>query len=90
MELLFIGLAAGAIAAYFVYSFFNSSKRKEKEEKQSVVLMEKIRAVCKFITVEGDFSEIFHLETFWYGEFKYETHFCLKCFLVPRQRRDWT
>ena len=62
MELLFIGLAAGAIAAYFVYSFFNSSKRKEKEEKQSVVLMEKIRAVCKFITVEGDFSEIYHYQ----------------------------
>lgn len=62
MELLFIGLAAGAIAAYFIYSFFNSSKRKEKEEKQSVVLMEKIRAVCKFITVEGDFSEIYHYQ----------------------------
>lgn len=25
-----------------------------------MVLMEKIRAVCKFITVEGDFSEIYH------------------------------
>ena len=60
MELLFIGLAAGAIAAYFVYSFFNKSKKKEKEQQQSVVLMEKIRAVCKFITVEGDFSEIYH------------------------------
>ncbi|MBW2962564.1 DUF4230 domain-containing protein [Mesonia aestuariivivens] len=60
MELLFIGLAAGAIVAYFIYSFFNKSKRKENEEHQSIVLMEKIRAVCKFITVEGDFSEIYH------------------------------
>jgi hypothetical protein len=60
MELLFLGLAAGAIAAYFVYSFFNKSKKKEKDEHQSVVLMDKIRAVCKFITVEGDFSEIYH------------------------------
>ncbi|MCW8982295.1 MAG: DUF4230 domain-containing protein, partial [Altibacter sp.] len=25
-------------------------------------LMEKIRSVCKFITVEGDFSEIYHYE----------------------------
>jgi len=60
MELLFIGLAGGAIAAYFIYSFFNKNKKKEKEQQQSVVLMEKIRAVCKFITVEGDFSEIYH------------------------------
>lgn len=60
MELLFLGLAGGAIAAYFIYSFFNKNKKKEKEQQQSVVLMEKIRAVCKFITVEGDFSEIYH------------------------------
>lgn len=60
MELLFIGLAGGAIAAYFIYSYFNKNKKKEKEQQQSVVLMEKIRAVCKFITVEGDFSEIYH------------------------------
>lgn len=60
MELLFIGLAVGAVVAYLLYTFFNRSKKKEKEKHQSVVLMEKIRAVCKFITVEGDFSEIYH------------------------------
>ena len=27
-----------------------------------MVLMEKIRSVCKFITVEGDFSEIYHYQ----------------------------
>ena len=34
----------------------------EKTNEQSVVLMDKIRSVCKFITVEGDFSEIYHYE----------------------------
>ena len=37
----------------------------------------------------SDFSEIFHLETFWYGEFKYETHFCLKCFFYPNVSILW-
>lgn len=60
MELLFLGLAGGAIVAYLIFNFFNKSRRKEKEKQQSTVLMDKIRAVCKFITVEGDFSEIYH------------------------------
>ncbi|MDR6300534.1 DUF4230 domain-containing protein [Mesonia maritima] len=62
MELLFLGLAAGAIVAYFIFSWLNKNRKKEKEQHQSVVLMEKIRAVCKFITVEGDFSEIYHYQ----------------------------
>ena len=33
-----------------------------KTSEQSVVLMDKIKSVCKFITVEGDFSEIYHYE----------------------------
>ncbi|MBB4118609.1 hypothetical protein GGR32_000889 [Mesonia hippocampi] len=60
MELLFIGLAVGAVIAYFILSKFNRNRKKERVEKQSVVLMEKIRSVCKFITIEGDFSEIYH------------------------------
>ena len=59
MELLFIGLAVGAVIAYFILSKFNRNRKKERVEKQSVVLMEKIRSVCKFITIEGDFSEIY-------------------------------
>jgi hypothetical protein len=61
MEYLFIGLAVGAILAYFLFARFGGGK-KEKVNTQSVILMEKIRSVCKFITVEGDFSEIFHYE----------------------------
>lgn len=62
MELLFIGLGAGAVVAYFVFARFSMSRKRDKTQTQSVVLMEKIRSVCKFITVEGDFSEIYHYE----------------------------
>ncbi len=61
MEYLLIGLAVGAIVAYFIFAKFGGGK-KEKVTTQSVILMEKIRTVCKLITVEGDFSEIFHYE----------------------------
>ena len=62
MEELFIGLAFGAVVAYFLFAKFSSGKSKDKTKTQSVILMEKIRTVCKFITVEGDFSEIYHYE----------------------------
>ncbi|WP_121666482.1 DUF4230 domain-containing protein [Mesonia aquimarina] len=62
MELLFLGLFFGALLAYFIFYRLSRNRKKEKEQNQSVVLMEKIRAVCKFITVEGDFSEIYHYQ----------------------------
>ena len=62
MDLLFIGLAFGAIIAYFIFIRFSRGRKREKTNAQSVILMEKIRSVCKFITVEGDFSEIYHYE----------------------------
>ena len=60
MEYLFIGLAVGTVIAFFIFSYFNRSERQQKASSQSIVLMEKIRSVCKFITVEGDFAEIYH------------------------------
>ncbi len=62
MEYLFIGLAAGAILAYFIFARFNKHRNRERADEQSVILMDKIKSVCKFITVEGDFSEIYHYE----------------------------
>lgn len=63
MELLFfLGLALGAVASFFIFKFFFRGNKKENTREQSVVLMEKIRSVCKFITVEGDFSEIYHYQ----------------------------
>uniref|UniRef100_UPI00321671A7 DUF4230 domain-containing protein n=1 Tax=uncultured Draconibacterium sp. TaxID=1573823 RepID=UPI00321671A7 len=52
---LIIGLAGGIAATTFYYK-----NRNEKHLKnQSVLLLEKIKQVCKLITVEGEFSEIF-------------------------------
>jgi len=62
MEYLFIGLAAGAILAYFIFARFNKFRRKERTDEQSLILIDKIKSVCKLITVEGDFSEIYHYE----------------------------
>jgi len=63
MELLFIGLAVGAVLAYIIYSWFSKKSNSLNAQSQSVVLMERIRTVCKFITVEGDFAEIYHYES---------------------------
>lgn len=63
MELLFIGLLAGAVIAYLVFSRFNAAKKRSRIQTQSTVLIEKIRSVCKLITVEGDFAEIYHYES---------------------------
>lgn len=62
MEFLFIGLAAGAVVSYFIFLSFNKDRSKLKTDEQSLVLMDQIKSVCKFITVEGDFSEIYHYE----------------------------
>ena len=62
MEFLFIGLAVGAVVAYFIFARFNKEKSKLKTNEQSLVIMDKIRSVCKFITVDGDFSEVYHYE----------------------------
>ena len=63
MELLFVGLLIGSIVAYFVFAKFSSVKRKSGVQAQSTVLIEKIRSVCKLVTVEGDFAEIYHYES---------------------------
>ena len=43
-------------------SFFNSKKGGDQTEKESVILIDKIKSVCKLISVEGDFAEIYHYE----------------------------
>lgn len=58
----FLGLVLGAILMYWVFSLFRKKKSKELTEHQSVILLDKIRSVCKLISVEGDFAEIYHYE----------------------------
>ena len=57
-----IGLLLGIILTYWVYSLFRRKKRKELTKHQSTVLLEKIKSVCKLISVEGDFAEIYRYE----------------------------
>jgi hypothetical protein len=55
MELLFVVYAVAAVVAFKVFGDFS---KKEDRQKQRAVLLEKIRSVYKFITVEGDFTEV--------------------------------
>lgn len=61
MEIL-LGIILGAMLSYWGMSFFNRKRGVQQIEKQSVVLIEKIKSVCKLISVEGDFAEIYHYE----------------------------
>ncbi len=58
----FLGLILGVIATYWCYDYFRKKKSKELTEVQSHVLLEKIKSVCKLISVEGDFAEIYRYE----------------------------
>ncbi len=57
-----LGVILGAILMYWGYSLFRKKERKELTEHQSTVLLDKIKSVCKLITVEGDFAEIYRYE----------------------------
>ncbi|MFD0963136.1 DUF4230 domain-containing protein [Pseudofulvibacter geojedonensis] len=57
-----LGIILGAIIAYWLFNLFKKKNSRELTERQSVILLEKIKKVCKLITVEGDFSEIYHYE----------------------------
>jgi hypothetical protein len=57
-----LGLILGAILMYWLFSLFGKKKNREVTEQQSTILLEKIRSVCKLVSVEGDFAEIFHYE----------------------------
>ena len=69
MELIILGLVIGLGVSYVISQRFSLSKKKNLVEKQSVILLDKIKKVSKLITVEGDFSEIYHhentKENFW-------------------------
>jgi len=58
----FFTLIIGGILGLGVYTLYNHLQNKKKVTAQSVILLDKIKKVCKFITVEGDFAEIYHYE----------------------------
>ena len=57
-----LGLLLGAIFMFWTYTYFRKKKSKELTEHQSTVLLQKIRSVCKLMTIEGDFAEIYRYE----------------------------
>lgn len=58
----FLGIIIGALVSLGIVTYFKSIKKKKLVNSQSVLLLDKIKKVCKFITVEGDFAEIYHYE----------------------------
>lgn len=59
---LFLGLVLGAILMYWLFSLFRKKQGKEVTKHQSKVLLEKVKSVCKLISVEGEFAEIYTYE----------------------------
>jgi len=58
----FLGIIIGVLVSLGVVTYFKSIKKKKLVNSQSILLLDKIKTVCKFITVEGDFAEIYHYE----------------------------
>ncbi len=58
----FLGLLLGVVGTFWGYSLFKKKENKELTTHQSTVLLEKIKSVCKLISVEGDFAEIYRYE----------------------------
>jgi len=52
----------GVITTYWGFTVYKKKEKKDLTEKQSTILLEKIKSVCKLITVEGEFAEIYHHE----------------------------
>ncbi|WP_369047851.1 DUF4230 domain-containing protein [Tenacibaculum sp. UWU-22] len=72
MELFFVGLIIGSIVSYFILLRFSVKSKRSLTEKQSVILLDKVKKVSKLITVQGEFSEIYHHENKqekWLGMF---------------------
>lgn len=57
-----LGIIIGVLVSLGVVTYIKSLKKKQLVNSQSVLLLDKIKTVCKFITVEGDFAEIYHYE----------------------------
>ncbi len=47
---------------YFLLKRFGIKRRRELTEHQSSVLLDKIKSVCRLVTIEGDFAEIYKYE----------------------------
>lgn len=61
METFFI-IIISILVTLGVVTIVRQVQFKQLTKAQSVLLLDKVKRVCKFITVEGDFAEIYHYE----------------------------
>lgn len=61
METFFI-IIISVLVTMAIVTLIRQFKLKKRTNSQSVILLDRIKKVCKFITVEGDFAEIYHYE----------------------------
>jgi predicted SPOUT superfamily RNA methylase MTH1 len=61
METFFI-IIISILVTLGLVTIYKQWKSKQTTNAQSILLLDKIKRVCKFITVEGDFAEIYHYE----------------------------
>lgn len=61
MDIIFI-IIFSILTTLGVGTYVKHLKGKAVANEQSVILLDNIKKVCKFITVEGDFAEIYHYE----------------------------
>ncbi|GGD21447.1 DUF4230 domain-containing protein [Hyunsoonleella pacifica] len=59
---IFIAIIIAILVTLGAVTLIKSFKKKQLVNAQSTILLNKIKKVCKFITVEGDFAEIYHYE----------------------------
>ena len=55
-----LGIIVGGLLTLGAVALMRYFYNKQQTDSQAVILLDKIKKVCKFITVEGDFAEIYH------------------------------
>ncbi|WP_179351260.1 DUF4230 domain-containing protein [Winogradskyella vidalii] len=61
METFFI-IIISILVTLGLVTIYKQWKTKKVTDAQSILILDKIKRVCKFVTVEGDFAEIYHYE----------------------------
>ena len=58
----FLGTIFGILLSIGAITYIKYLQSKKLANSQSIILLDKVKSVCKFITVEGDFAEIYHYQ----------------------------
>ncbi len=57
-----LGVLLGVLITYWFVQERGSRRRRQRTHEQGMLILEKIKSVCKLVTVEGDFAEIYRYE----------------------------